>query len=70
MKNNWGKAGAYTGLAFIMPVTIYVCYLIGAWVDHKLGTNIFYLAGIMLGLAGGLYETMRQVNRIERGSRD
>lgn len=67
MKDPWAKAGAYAGLAFILPVAMVVCYEIGVWADQKLGTHYGNLVGILAGFAGGLYETMRQVNRIERG---
>ncbi len=67
MVNSWGKAGAYAGLAFTIPAMMYVCYQIGVWADGKLGTHIFYLLGIVAGLVGGLYELIRQADRIERG---
>jgi F0F1-type ATP synthase assembly protein I len=66
---SWAKAGAYTGLAFILPVAMLVCYYLGDWADRKLGTRFFYLIGIMVGLAAGLWETVRQADRIENGIR-
>jgi F0F1-type ATP synthase assembly protein I len=67
--NSWAKAGAYTGLAFIMPVSIYLCYLAGSWVDSKLGTTYWQIVGVILGFAAGLLETWREAQRIENGSR-
>lgn len=66
---SWAKAGAYTGLAFILPIAMLVCYYLGDWADHKLGTNFLYIIGIMVGFAAGLWETMRQADRIENGIR-
>jgi len=66
---SWAKAGAYTGLAFILPVGMLVGYYLGDWADRKLGTKFFYLIGIMFGFAAGLWETMRQADRIENGIR-
>ncbi len=66
---SWAKAGAYTGLAFIMPVAMLVCYYLGVWADSKLGTKFVYVIGIMVGFAAGLWETMRQADRIENGIR-
>ncbi|MEZ5401052.1 MAG: AtpZ/AtpI family protein [Bryobacteraceae bacterium] len=69
MKNPWAKGGAYAGLAFVLPAAMYGAYLAGEWVDRQLGTKIFYLVGIIAGFAAGLWETMRQVDRIENGPR-
>ncbi len=66
---SWAKAGAYTGLAFIMPVAMLVCYYLGVWADSKLGTKFLYLIGIMVGLVAGLWETIHQADRIENGIR-
>ena len=66
---SWAKAGAYTGLAFIMPVAMLGCYYLGAWADRKLGTRFLFVIGIMMGFAAGLWETMRQADRIENGIR-
>jgi F0F1-type ATP synthase assembly protein I len=66
---SWAKAGAYTGLAFILPIAMLVCYYLGDWADHKFGTRFLYFVGIMLGFAAGLWETMRQADRIENGTR-
>ena len=66
---SWAKAGAYTGLAFIMPVAMLVCYYLGVWADGKLGTKFLYLIGMMVGFGAGLWETMRQADRIENGIR-
>lgn len=64
---SWAKAGAYTGLAFIMPVAMLASYFLGAWLDRKLGTNFLYVVGLMFGFAAGLYETVRQADQIENG---
>ncbi|MEZ5351428.1 MAG: AtpZ/AtpI family protein [Bryobacteraceae bacterium] len=69
MKNPWAKGGAYAGLAFVLPTAMYIAYLGGDYLDHRLGTKIFYLIGIVAGFAAGLWETMRQVDRIENGPR-
>ncbi len=68
-KINWSaRAGAYMGLVWILPVTIGVCWWIGDRADQHFGTNYLALIGLMIGFAAGLYETIRQANRIENGS--
>jgi Putative F0F1-ATPase subunit Ca2+/Mg2+ transporter len=68
-RNSWAKAGAYTGLAFIIPVAMLACYYLGQWADSKLGTNFLAIVGIMAGFGAGLWETLRQADRIEHGLR-
>lgn len=65
---NWqARAGAYMGLVWLLPVSMFACWWIGDWVDQKLGTNYLSLVGLIAGFAAGLYETIRQANRIENG---
>ncbi|MBI4891027.1 MAG: AtpZ/AtpI family protein [Acidobacteria bacterium] len=59
------KAGAYAGLAFVTPISGWVCYMAGKWMDAKYGTGYWGLVGLMLGCAAGMYETFRQAVRIE-----
>jgi hypothetical protein len=60
--NPYGKAGAYMGLAFVLPVTMVACYFAGDWLGGKWGG----IAGIVIGFAAGLYETYRQAMLIEK----
>jgi hypothetical protein len=61
----YAKAGAYAGLAFVTPISGYVCYKIGQWLDRQYGTGYLYLVGLIVGCAAGMYETVRQAVRIE-----
>ena len=58
----WAKAGAYMGIAFILPISMYVCHLIGSAINEKWGGTV----GVMLGFAAGLWETYREAVRIEK----
>ena len=58
----WGKAGAYMGLAFIIPVSMYVCYLIGSYINPTWGG----VTGLLVGLGAGLYESYRQAEQFEK----
>lgn len=60
------KAGVYMGLAFVLPGMMFVLWWLGEKADEKLGTNFLAIAGLMLGLAGGLWEIIRMSNQIER----
>lgn len=61
----YAKAGAYAGLAFVTPISGWVCYKIGEWLDQSWGTSYLYLVGLIVGCAAGMYETFRQAVRIE-----
>lgn len=60
------KAGQYIGLAFVIPVAMWVCWWVGSQVDRAIGTRYGELIGLMTGFGAGLYEVLRQARRIER----
>ncbi|MBN8731110.1 MAG: AtpZ/AtpI family protein [Acidobacteria bacterium] len=62
----YAKAGAYTGLAFVIPAAMYAGYWLGGHADAGMGTNYWSTVGLMLGFGAGLYEVYRQAVRIER----
>jgi hypothetical protein len=58
----WAKAAAYSGLAFILPISMYVCHWVGSAINDRWGG----VAGLMVGFAGGLWATYREAVRIEK----
>ena len=62
----YAKAGAYTGLAFVIPAAMYAGYWLGGHADAGMGTDYWSTVGLMLGFGAGLYEVYRQAVRIER----
>lgn len=58
------KASAYSGLAFLLPTAMLVGFFAGGWLDGKLGTRFLNVVGLMLGMAGGLYQTIVHARRI------
>ena len=62
----YAKAGAYMGLAFVIPAAMYGGYWIGGYADASLGTGYWSIVGLLLGFAGGLYEVYTQATRIEK----
>lgn len=59
------KAGAYMGLILVTPISGWICWKAGEWLDARNGTGYFYLVGLIVGCAAGMYETYRQAVRIE-----
>jgi F0F1-type ATP synthase assembly protein I len=55
--------GKYTTLAFLIPSTTFAGYAIGYLLDRWFGTHFLYLVFLLLGIAGGLIELIRQVGR-------
>ncbi len=64
-----GKAGVYMGLPFFLLVAMGGGYYGGRWIDQTYGTTYVNFIGLLLGLAVGLYEVVRQVNRLEKNNR-
>ena len=62
MASGWGKGGAYMGLAFVIPVSMAVCYYIGNYLHKGWGGTV----GLLIGFAAGLYESYRQAMLIEK----
>ena len=62
-KSFWIKFGEYSQLAFLLPSTIFVGYAIGYLLDKWLGTKWLYMVFLLLGIAAGLIQTIRFVNR-------
>jgi F0F1-type ATP synthase assembly protein I len=61
----YAKAAAYMGLALVTPVSGWVCYKIGQFLDRQMGTSWAALVGLIIGCAAGMYETYREGLRIE-----
>jgi ATP synthase protein I len=58
-QNVWSQVSRYTGLAFILPVSTLVGWVIGHLLDKLFKTNFLYLVFILLGAAAGFIELIR-----------
>lgn len=61
--NAWRQVGRYTTLAFVMPSSLFVGYLLGWALDKYFGTNWIYIPGLLLGIAAGFVELIREVQK-------
>jgi F0F1-type ATP synthase assembly protein I len=57
------RFGEYSQLAFILPATTFVGYLIGYLLDRWLGTDFFYMVFLLIGIAAGLVQVIRFAQR-------
>ena len=53
------------GLALITPISGFVCYKLGQYLDQRMGSSWIAIVGLIVGCAAGMYETYRQGLNIE-----
>ena len=61
--------GRYSYLAFLLPVSKFIGYLIGYLLDQAFHTHFLYLIFLLLGIASGFIELIRALNRDDAGKR-
>ncbi len=61
--------GEYTSLAFMMPVSALLGYGLGYLLDREFKTTWLYIPGLILGIAAGLVQLIRQLMRDTRDDR-
>ena len=58
--------GEYTSLAFMLPIATFIGYAIGYALDKVFHTEWLYIAGLLLGIAAGFVQLVRQLMRDTR----
>ena len=58
--------GEYTALAFLLPAATLVGYFIGYLLDRAFHTHFLYMVFLILGIAAGFVQLIRQVTRDTR----
>ena len=64
-RSAWTKGAAYMGLAFVPAIAGWLGYQAGGWLDARLGTRWIQVTGLLVGLAAGIYDMLRQAQKIE-----
>jgi F0F1-type ATP synthase assembly protein I len=59
------KAERLTQMAFALPASVLVGWLIGAGLDHWLHQHWIYLAGIFVGIFAGFVQIFRLIQTID-----
>ncbi len=57
------QADRYMGIAFILPVSIFVGYGIGWFLDHRFGTKYWTMVFLLIGIVAGFVEMIREITR-------
>ena len=55
--------GEYTSLAFLLPVCVVLGYGLGYLIDQEFGTDWIKYAGLLVGVAAGMTQLIRQLMR-------
>lgn len=58
--------GEYMSLAFMLPVATFVGYGLGYLLDRALHTDWIYIPGLLLGIAAGFTQLIRQLMKDTR----
>jgi F0F1-type ATP synthase assembly protein I len=60
--------GEYTSLAFLLPASTFVGYAIGYLLDRLFHTRFLYIPFLLLGIAAGFVQLVRQLMRDTRNN--
>jgi F0F1-type ATP synthase assembly protein I len=53
----------YTAIATMLPAATFAGYLIGTWLDQRLGTRYLMIVFVILGIVGGFVQLIRELMR-------
>lgn len=69
LAEGYRKAGPYMGLGIEFAASVILCFVLGRWIDGKIGTDPFgALIGFLVGTTAAIVNLIRSVNRLhERG---
>jgi F0F1-type ATP synthase assembly protein I len=62
-KTPMAMVSEYTALAFLLPTATFVGYAIGYLLDKAFGTHFLYLVFLLIGIAAGFVQLIRQLMR-------
>ncbi len=69
-KSYWVQVGEYTSLAFLLPAATVVGYGIGYLLDRAFGTSFLRVVFLVLGIAAGFVQLIRQFLRDTKNRED
>jgi F0F1-type ATP synthase assembly protein I len=65
-KNFMVQVGEYTSLAFLLPASTFIGYVIGYLLDRAFHTHFLYVVFLILGIAAGFVQLVRYLLRDTR----
>ncbi len=61
--NLFRDLGKYYNVAFLLPASILVGFVIGYFLDKLFGTDFLKIVFLILGVAAGVIEVIRELNQ-------
>ena len=65
-KSPWVLVGEYTSLAVLLPASAAIGYIMGVLLDRFFHTHFLYIVFLLLGIAAGFLELIRQLQKDTR----
>jgi F0F1-type ATP synthase assembly protein I len=62
-ENVYRMVNRFLGLAFLLPLCVFIGYVFGKYLDRAFGTNFLYIVFLLLGVAAGIIELLREINK-------
>jgi F0F1-type ATP synthase assembly protein I len=59
----------YAGLTFLVPASVLVGYTIGYFLDKVFGTQFLKIVFLLLGVAAGMIELIRELTKSDNGTK-
>ncbi|MBI3680158.1 MAG: AtpZ/AtpI family protein [Acidobacteria bacterium] len=62
--DDWRRQlGRYLSLGVMLPAATFIGYAFGYYLDKAFGTHFFYIIFLLLGIAAGIIELIRQTTQ-------
>lgn len=61
--NLFTQLGKYYSVAFLLPAAVLVGFVIGYFLDKAFGTSFLKVVFLFLGVAAGIIEVIRELNK-------
>lgn len=65
--NPYRQVGRVVGLTTVVPVSGFVGYVMGFYLDKWFGTHFLYIVFLLLGIASGIMQLIRDLTRENGG---
>lgn len=59
----YSQFAKYSGLVFLIPLCVVIGYAMGYGLDKAFGTSFLKIVFLLLGVAAGLMELIRELNK-------
>lgn len=64
----WKQLSRYSGLAVLLPLSTFIGYGIGYFLDKLFHTHFLYVVFLLLGIAAGFVELFRELSKDASGN--